>query len=74
MAGPVEQLIGIIRTIVASGRTRLLVSLSSVGGLVAGIYFDPANGETYCIGIVVIAGIFIVAKTIQDITAGNDGK
>jgi hypothetical protein len=74
MAGPVEQIIGIIRTIVASGRTRLLVAIASNGGLVAGIYFDSANGVTYCIGIIIVASVFIIAKTIQDITAGNDGK
>ena len=62
-----DQIMGLIKQLVASGRTRLLCSIAGIAGLVAGIYFDGTRCWLYAPAIVVIVVVFIVCKTIQDI-------
>ena len=62
-----QQIIGLAQSVIASGRTRLVVTLSAITALTAGIYY-VRECAIYCVaGIVIIALGFIIAKTIQDV-------
>lgn len=77
MASKLERLIGIGERLIATGRTRLLATLVTIGAVVYcfKIDDDPARRSLYAILVVIAQAIFIVAKTIGDIKEGpaHDG-
>lgn len=70
MANRIDRFIDIGERLIASGRTRLLVALTAVGGLAFFGYVDRSNALYYAGGIVIVAIVFIVAKTIGDVKEG----
>lgn len=66
----------VIKPIVATGRTRLLVTLVTITALTVGIWKDLEHGVYYGVGIVFAMLLFIVSKTITDLKAGpaNNGR
>lgn len=77
MASKLERIIGIGERLIATGRTRLLATLVTIGSLVYcfRIDVDPARRSLYAILIVVAQAVFIIAKTIGDVKEGpaHDG-
>jgi len=65
-----QQLIGLASSMIASGRTRLVVTIAAISGLTAGIYFVRECSLVFGSCITVVAVVFIIAKTVQDIKSG----
>lgn len=72
MASIKDNIFDIIRSLIAGGRTRLLVALSSIGGLSVMFYYDRSNCGYYGVGIVIVAVIFLLTKTWTDVRGSND--
>ena len=66
-----QQIIGLAQTIIASGRTRLVVTLSAITALAVGGYY-VRECAIWCIGgIVFVSTAFIICKTIQDVKSAT---
>lgn len=70
MPGRIERIIGIGERLIASGRTRLLATLISIGCLTYAIQIDRPNAVIYAVLIIIALVVFVGAKTFSDLKEG----
>ncbi len=55
----------VVLRMVAQGRTRLLVTLSTIGSLTYAMKMDPSHVHWYAIGVVVGSMMFMISKALE---------